>query len=133
MTNYVSLLLETDAVKRRLSELFESETFRSADYRSTEIVPHERSSATRTSAEDNNDTFGKYDRTRSGQTRRDLTVSGFMLALVLVGVVAAAHTDQPVFWLLIVPTPFALLHTIRTFLRQRVTREGLLTFCKRDR
>src|SRR5580704_15001921 len=70
----------------------------------------------------------------SGDTKRDLTVSSFMLALVLVGVVVAAQTDHPVFWLLIGPTPFAVLHTTRTFLRQRVIRrEGPLMFCKRDR
>jgi hypothetical protein len=70
----------------------------------------------------------------SGDTKRDLTVSSFMLALVLVGVVVAAHTDHPVFWLLIGPTPFAVLHTTRTFLRQRVIRrEAPLMFCKRDR
>src|ERR1700680_3965231 len=56
----------------------------------------------------------------SGDTKRDLTVSSFMLALVLVGVVVAPHTDHPVFWLLIGPTPFAVLHTTRTFLRQCV-------------
>ena len=39
----------------------------------------------------------------SGDTKRDLTVSSFMLALVLVGVVVAAHTDHPVFWLLVGP------------------------------
>lgn len=149
MTNYVSLLLESDAAKRRLSELFEAETLRSADHQSTEIVPHDQTRATRTSARDDNNPFPKYRCTRtavssrtrtairpieSGRTRRDLTVSGFMLALVLAAVVAAAYTDQPVFWLLIGPTPFALLHTIRTFLRQRVTRRGgLLTFCERDR
>jgi hypothetical protein len=96
--------------------------------------------------EKNNNTFREYRFTRtpsrgrtrtaiptieSGQTKRDLTVSSFMLALVLVGVVVAAHTDRPVFWLLIGPTPFALLHTTRTFLRRRVIRrEGLLMFCK---
>src|SRR5258708_34689957 len=70
----------------------------------------------------------------SGDTKRDLTVSSFMLALVLVGAVVAAHTDHPVFWLLIGPTPFAVLHTTRTFLRQCVIRrERLLVFCKRDR
>jgi hypothetical protein len=57
-----------------------------------------------------------------------------MLALVLVGVVVAAHTDHPIFWLLIGPTPFAVVHTTRTFLRQRVIRrEGALMFCKRNR
>ena len=70
----------------------------------------------------------------SSDTKRDLTVSSFMLALVLVGVVIAAHTNHPVFWLLIGPTAFAVLHTTRTFLRQRVIRrEGPLMFCKRDR
>jgi hypothetical protein len=69
----------------------------------------------------------------SGDIKRDLTVSSFMLALVLVGVVVAAHTDHPVFWLLVGPTPIAVLHTTRTFLRQRVIRrEGPLMFRKRD-
>jgi hypothetical protein len=68
----------------------------------------------------------------SGDTKRELTVSSFMLALVLVGVVVEAHTDHPVFWLLVGPTPFAVLHITRTFLRRRVIRrEGLLMFCKR--
>jgi hypothetical protein len=81
---------------------------------------------------DTNEFFREYRRTRtpvrsrtriaiptieSGQTKRDLTVSSFMLALVLVGVIVAAHTDRPVFWLLIGPTPFVVLHTTRTFLR----------------
>src|SRR5260370_22275018 len=60
----------------------------------------------------------------SSDTKRDMTVSSFMLALVLGGVVVAAHTNHPVFWLLIGPTPFAVLHTTRTFLRQRVLRRG---------
>lgn len=148
MTNYVSLLLESDAAKRRLSGSFEPETLKPADYRPTEIVPHDRSRATQTSAEDNNNPFRKYRCTRtavrsrtraaihpieSGQAKRDLTVSGFLLAVVLAVVVAAAHTDQPVFWLLVGPTPLVLLHTVRTFSRQRVTqRGGLLTFCERD-
>jgi hypothetical protein len=81
---------------------------------------------------DTNGFFREYRRTRtpvrsrartaiptieSGQTKRDLTVSSFMLALVLVGVIVAAHTDRPVFWLLIGPTPFVVLHTTGTFLR----------------
>ena len=70
----------------------------------------------------------------SGDTKRDLTVSSFMLALVLVGVIVAAHTDRPVFWLLIGPTPFVVLHTTRTFVRRcLVRREGLLAFGERDR
>ena len=52
------------------------------------------------------------------QMKRDLTVSGFVFALVLVGVILAANTEQPAFWLLIGPAPVAILHTTRTFLRQ---------------
>jgi len=52
------------------------------------------------------------------QMKRDLTVSGFVFALVLVGVILAANTQQPAFWLLIGPAPVAILHTTRTFLRQ---------------
>jgi hypothetical protein len=149
MTNYISFLLETDAAKRRLAQLFESETLSSADHGLRAIVPRDRSLAARTTVEKDNNTFQEYHcrrrpargRTRtairtieSGQTKRDLTVSSFMLALVLVGVVLAAYTDRPVFWLLIGPTPFAVLHTTRTFLRQRVMRrEGLLMFCERNR
>ena len=104
MTNYVYFLLETDAAKRRLAELFESETLGSADHRLTAIVPRDGSRAARTSAEKNNNVFREYRCTRtpvrsrtrtaiptieSGQTKRDLTVSSFVLALVLVGVVVA--------------------------------------------
>ena len=52
-----------------------------------------------------------------GQKKRDLTVSGFVFALVLIGVILAANTEQPVFWLLVGPVPVAVLHTLRTFLR----------------
>jgi len=66
--------------------------------------------------------------------KRDLTVSGFVFALVLVGVILAANTEQPVFWLLIGPAPVAVLHTTRTFLRQVLRRhEGPLAFYERNR
>ena len=149
MTDYVSYLLESDAAKRRLAEQFEAEPLRSVARRSTAIVAHDQSRAARTAIEKNNNTFQEYRRARtpvrsrtrtaiptkeSGQPKRDLTVSSLILALVLVGVILAAHTDRPVFWLLIGPVPFVVLHTTRTFLRQRVIqREGLLVFCKRDR
>jgi hypothetical protein len=69
-----------------------------------------------------------------GEMKRDLTVSGFVFTLVLVGVILAAHTDRPIFWLLIGPVPVAVLHTIGTFLRQLLRRqENLLAFYQRDR
>ena len=69
-----------------------------------------------------------------GQMKRALTVSGFVFMLVLVGAILAANTDRPVFWLLIGPAPVAVLHTIRTFLRQRPRRQkDLLEFYEPNR
>jgi hypothetical protein len=149
MTNYVSFLLGAEAAKRRLAQVFQSEQLGRANHRSTAIVTRDSSGAARTDSKQNSKKSQENRRERtpvrsrtrtaiptigSGDIKRDLTVSSFMLALVLVGVVVAAHTDHPVFWLLIGPTPFAVLHTTRTFLRQRVIRrEGLLMFCKPDR
>lgn len=149
MTDFVSFLLETDAAKRRLSRLFDSETLGWADRLSKVIVARDRSRAAWTSAEQNNKTFPEYRcthravraRTRnaiptieSGQVKRDLTVSSFVFTLVAVGAILAAYTDHPIFWLLIGPAPVAVLHTIMTFLRQRLRqREGLLEFYERNR
>jgi hypothetical protein len=44
--------------------------------------------------------------------KRDLTVSGFVFALVLVDVILAANTDMPIFWLLIGLAPVAVLDDI---------------------
>src|SRR5258708_12472947 len=109
MTDYVSFLLESDAAKRRLaeqSEQFEAEPLRSVARRSTAIVAHDQSRAARTTIEKNNNTFQEYrsarppvrSRTRtpiptkkSSQPKQDLTVSSFILALVLVVVILTAH------------------------------------------
>jgi hypothetical protein len=144
MIDFISLLLETDAAKRRLARLFDSETLGWADHLSKVIAARDRSRATRASAEQNSKTFSEYrcthrlvsNRTRTaiptgelGQSKRDLTVSSFVLTLVLVGAILTAYTDQPIFWLLIGPAPIAVLHAILTFLRQRLRRrEGLLEF-----
>ena len=149
MTNYVSLLLETDAAKRKLAQLFQSEEPSRANHPSTGIVARDSSRAVRTDIEQNSKTFRECrrehglvrDRTRTalrtrqpGQMKRDLTVSSFVFTLVLVGAILAAYTDQPIFWLLIGPAPVAVLHTIMTFLRQRLRRrEGLLEFYERIR
>ena len=148
MSHYISLLLEAEAANRRLAELFQSEELDRATHQSTAIVTGDSSGAARRDSKPNSKTSQENrpegtavrSRTRtaipttgSSDTKRDLTVSSFMLALVLVGVVVAAHTDHPVFWLLVGPTPIAVLHTTRTFLRQRpIRREGPLMFWKRD-
>jgi len=134
MNNYVSFLLEADAAKRRLAQLFGSEGQAIIRQR---FVAYESSCAARTHTKQNSKTFLEWlcahrlvrDRIKtviptrqSGQIKRDLTVSSFMLALVSVGVLLAAYTDRPIFWLLIGPAPLAVLHTLRTFLRQGLKR-----------
>ena len=149
MTNYVSYLLAANAAKRRLAELFESGTLGPADYRSATIVAGDRNSASWTTTEQNNN-VREYSRSQrrpdpdwartaiptkeSNRVKRDLTVSGLVLALLFSGVVTAAYTDQPVFWLLVGPAPFAVAYTLRTSLRRPlVRREGLLVLCEPDR
>jgi hypothetical protein len=134
MNNYISFLLEADAAKRRLAQLFGSEGQAIIRQR---FVAYESSCAARTDTKQNNKTFLEWlcahrlvrDWTRTapptrqpGQIKRDLSVSSFVLAVVSVGVLLAAYTDRPVFWLLIGPAPLAVLHTLRTFLRQGLKR-----------
>ena len=60
-------------------------------------------------------------RTRSRKTqsdipKRDISGFGFLLILMLLCEIAAAQTDNPVFWLLVGPTPLALAFTANRFL-----------------
>jgi hypothetical protein len=135
MSNYISLLLEAAAANRRLAHLFQSEKVDQATCQSIAMVTRDSSGAARGDRNNKMPQESRQGRTQvsnrtrtvipnlgSGATRRDLSVFSFMLALMLAGVVVAAHTDHPVFWLLIGPIPVAILYTTRTFLRQRVIR-----------
>jgi hypothetical protein len=51
--------------------------------------------------------------------REDMGVLGFAWTLLLLGVVAAAETDQPVLWLLLGPIPFLVGFVLVLSLRQR--------------
>ena len=149
MTNHVSFLLEAEAAKRRLAQLFQSEQLGQANHGSTAIVTRDSSRAARTDtkqiskmSQENRREHGltrecirtAIPTSRPRQMQRDLTVSSFVLALESVGVLLAAYTDQPVFWLLIGSTPLGVLYTIRTFLRLRVNRRhGLLVVYERGR
>jgi hypothetical protein len=149
MNNPISFLLEAEAAKRRLAQLFQSEQLGRANHRSTAIVTRDSSRAGRTDTKQNSklsqETRREHGLTREctrtaiptsrpRQMQRDLTMSSFVLALVSVGVLLAAYTDQPVFWLLIGSAPLGVLYTIRTFLRLRVNRRyGLLVVYERGR
>jgi len=145
----VSLLLQGYEAKRRLSQLFQSEGLGQANHPSTASVTRDSIPAVQTDIEQNSKPFREICRehglvrsrtptalpTRQwGQMKRDLTVSGFVFMLVLVGAILAANTERPVFWLLIGPAPVAVLHTIRTFLRPRPSQQkDLLESCEPDR
>jgi hypothetical protein len=149
MSNHVSFLSEAEATKRRLGQVFQSEELGKADHWSRAIATRSSSRAARTDSKQNSKMSQENrrehglarERTRTTRpmrhpcrVKRDLTVSGFVLALESVGVLLAAYTDQPVFWLLIGSAPLGVLHTIRTFLRLRVNRrEGLLVVYAQDR
>lgn len=51
-------------------------------------------------------------------TGKDMSAFSIVLMLLLLGIFAAAHTDRPVFWLLVGPAPLAVGFTLTTFLRQ---------------
>jgi hypothetical protein len=59
---------------------------------------------------------------RSARTKRDMSAFSFSLALLLLGTIAAANTNHPMFWLLVGPAPLAAGFTVLAFFRQRFSR-----------
>jgi hypothetical protein len=115
MDNYVFFMLEADVAKRRLAQLFESEGL-AKENRSTATIACDANPAVRTGIKRDSKPFEEKNHDRGlvrkrartalqtnqpGQVKRDLTVTGFMFALVSVCAVLAAYTDRPVFWLLV--------------------------------
>jgi hypothetical protein len=147
MSNYVSFLLEGEAAKRRLRQLFQSEEFEPANHRSSAITARDHSRAARTDNKQNIKMTREErcehrltrDRARTGLSanrpldmKRDLTVMGLVFALESIGVLLAAYSDEPVLWLLTGSAPLGVLYAIRMFLRLRVShREGLLVVHER--
>ncbi len=102
MSNHVSFLLEAEAAKRRLAQVFQSEQLGRANHRSTAIVTRDSSRAPRTDTKQNSKMSQEKRRERTTraiptsrprQMQRDLTVSSFVLALESVGVLLAAYTS----------------------------------------
>jgi hypothetical protein len=59
----------------------------------------------------------RYDRAQS-----DMSPFSFVLTLLLTGTVAAAHSADPAFWLLVGPAPFAAVFTATALFRRRLGR-----------
>ena len=66
-------------------------------------------------------------------TGKDMSAFSIVLMLLLLGIFAAAHTDRPVFWLLVGPAPLAVGFTLTTFLRQGLGRQIRSTSNRRTR
>jgi hypothetical protein len=136
---YPKLLVESRLARRRLAQAFESgadseskhqflpvsdrtlatvaqknhckdETPIGDPVRSTTSFVHSRSGGT----------FAK----QPGTTKRDVNGFSFILILLLLSEITASQTDNPVFWLLIGPTPLALIFAATRLLRYRSTRSG---------
>jgi hypothetical protein len=70
---------------------------------------------------------------RSGLTGNDMSAFSFSLTLLLLGTIAAADTNHPVFWLSIGPAPLVAVFTMLTLFRKRVSWRGLFAiFGNRD-
>jgi hypothetical protein len=54
----------------------------------------------------------------SSRGRNDMSTFSFTLTLLLLGTIGATQTDNPLFWLLIGPAPFAVVFTGLVFSRQ---------------
>jgi hypothetical protein len=148
MNDHVFLLLQGYAAKRELAALFQSEFLRQAKQPPITIAAHKPIPAVQRGIKKasklfqenrrqhglvSNQTPSALGTSQPDQMQRDLTVPGFVFALVSVGVILAAYTDRPIFWLLIGPAPVGVLQTIRRFLRQRLRRqEHLLEIYERD-
>ena len=102
MNNPVSLLLEAEAAKRKLAQLFQSEGLGQAHHPSTAIIAGKTIPAIQTdlaqASKQFRENYGEHGFVRSrartalrpsqsGQMKRDLTESGFVFILVLVGAI----------------------------------------------
>jgi len=55
----------------------------------------------------------------SKRSRKDMSTSTFTVTLLLLGTIGATQTENPAFWLLIGPAPFAVVLAGLVFFRQR--------------
>jgi hypothetical protein len=128
---YTSLHMETRQAKQRLAQIFQDRHTESLFLPDNEDAPAENQQE---AATDRPSMPLKVARQRKvlcdlrenagspkgpNETRRDMSAFSFTLTLLLSGTIAAANTDQPLFWLLIGPAPLAVDLAVTIFLRQR--------------
>jgi hypothetical protein len=132
---YPRLVVESLLARKQLAQKFESEA-------ASEFSPvNDLTLATALQKNAGKDETSIRDRVRSnksfvhrtssgtfakqpGTTKRDINGFSFILILVLLSAIMGSQTDNPVFWLLVGPTPLALAFTANRLLRYRSTRRG---------
>jgi len=67
----------------------------------------------------------------SNRGRNDMSTFTFTLTLLLLATIVAAQTDNPMFWLLIGPAPFAVLFAGLAFFRHGVIQDLCRNRCVR--
>jgi hypothetical protein len=136
---YPSLYLDAERAKRRLAQSFRSGPDRRTDILAPPITknapaandqreaakqPRLSQELTRLRGRLSDLTRNAAPPKRSDGNGNDMSAFSFSLTLLLLGTVAAANTNRPVFWLLSGPAPLAAGFTVLTFFRQRISRRS---------
>ena len=137
---YPKLVIDSRVARRQLAQEFESGVDSKTQRRVSPVrnrrlatAPQENASEGKAPYRDLVRSIASFiHRTRSRKTqsdipKRDISGFGFLLILMLLMLlceVAAAQTNNPVFWLLVGPTPLALAFTANRFFQYRPTRSS---------
>jgi hypothetical protein len=128
---YTSFNLDAKRAKQRLVRSFQSEPEPHAESLSKPITKTASVWDDQNGSSDpaKNATAPK----RCGLTKGDMSALSFTLTLLLLGTIAAANTNRPVFWLLIGPAPLAAGFMLLAFFRKGFSWcSPFVNFGKRD-
>jgi hypothetical protein len=119
---YDSFHLEEERARKNLSQVFQTGANGSVDCLP---LPERRSPSQPWSSAKLRTRSGgvSHKRKDNDWTERDMSSFSFVLMLLLLGLFMAAHSDRPVFWLLVGPGPLAIGFTLATFVRRGFLRQ----------
>jgi hypothetical protein len=125
--SYLNLHIEAEKAKQRLTQVFEEQQtgnrLRSAiedlTDRPEQAIDRQWLSPEMTRPSRVNPWKKGSSSKRAASTGKDMSSSSFALTLLLAGTIAAANTDQPLFWLSIGPVPLAIALGAAVLFRSR--------------
>jgi len=125
---YDSFHLEEERARKNLSQVFQTGADGSIDC--LPLPERHSPSRARSSAKVRTRSAGvSHKRKDNDWTERDMSSFTFVLMLLILGLFMAAHSDRPVFWLLVGPGPLAIGFTLTTFVRRGFLRQ----FCSKEK